>query len=143
LPRLIDMGVEPFLVASSVHAVIAQRLVRLVCPKCQEAYQLLDNSLERRFLEIKDGVPVTLNRGKGCHYCSDTGYRGRMIIHELLPITKVQRDLINAKASADEIRKSAREQGMLTIKQDGIQKVLSGLTTVEELMRVAMTEDEI
>lgn len=143
LPRLIDMGVEPFLVASSVHAVIAQRLVRLVCPKCQEAYQLPDNSLERRFLEIKDGVPVTLNRGKGCHHCSDTGYRGRMIIHELLPITKVQRDLINAKASADEIRKSAREQGMLTIKQDGIQKVLSGLTTVEELMRVAMTEDEI
>jgi len=141
LPRLIDMGVEPFLVASSVIAVMAQRLVRVICPKCKTSYELADDTVERRFMDIANGVPVTLYQGKGCSFCSFTGYRGRMIIQELLPVTREERELVNRKASADEIRISALKQGMMTIKQDGIQKALVGLTTISEVMRVAMTED--
>lgn len=141
LPRLIDMGVEPFLVASSVIAVVAQRLVRVNCPFCKKPFPLPDYSPERKFLEIEDGIPITLYKGTGCSRCSYTGYRGRIAIQELLPVTQIQRKLIIGKASADEIFHSALEQGMVTMKQDGIQKVLIGLTTVEEVMRVAMTEE--
>ncbi|MGI6065456.1 MAG: GspE/PulE family protein [Bacillota bacterium] len=140
LPRLIDMEVEPFLVASSVIAVLAQRLVRVICPGCKNPYQLPDYCLERNFLGIPDQVPITLYRGTGCPYCAQTGYLGRMMIQELLPITQVQRNLINTRASAEEIKHSAVQQGMVGITQDGIQKVLIGLTTIEEVMRVALME---
>ncbi|MDD4753763.1 MAG: GspE/PulE family protein [Desulfitobacteriaceae bacterium] len=140
LPRLIDMEVEPFLVASSVIAVLAQRLVRVICPWCKKSYQLPDNCVERDFLGIPDKVPVTLYRGSGCSYCAQTGYFGRIAIQELLPITQVQRNMITARASAEEIKHSAVQQGMVGITQDGIQKVLIGLTTIEEVMRVALVE---
>jgi len=141
LPRLVDMGVEPFLVASSVIAVVAQRLVRVICPLCKKPYSLPDNTPERRFLNIPDGVPVTLYRGTGCHQCGQTGYRGRISIQEMLPVTQEQRKLILTRAPANEIRHSAIEQGMVTITQDGIQKALLGITTIDEVMRVATTEE--
>jgi len=141
MPRLVDMGVEPFLVASSVIAVVAQRLVRVICPLCKKPYSLPDNTPERRFLNIPDGVPVTLYRGTGCHQCGQTGYRGRISIQEMLPVTQEQRKLILTRAPANEIRHSAIEQGMVTITQDGIQKALLGITTIDEVMRVATTEE--
>lgn len=141
LPRLVDMGVEPFLVASSVIAVMSQRLVRVICPACKETYELPNHSLERRFLNIPDGVPITLYRGRGCDHCGQSGFRGRIAIQELLPVTRVQRSLIHNKVSADEILASALDQGMVTMKQDGAQKALVGVTTVGEVMRVAMTEE--
>ena len=140
LPRLIDMEVEPFLVASSVVAVLAQRLVRVICPWCKRSFQLPDHCVERDFLGVSGKVPVTLYRGSGCSYCAQTGYIGRMAIQELLPITQVQRNMIIARASAEEIKHSAVQQGMVGITQDGIQKVLIGLTTIQEVMRVALLE---
>lgn len=141
LPRLIDMGVEPFLVASSVIGVVAQRLVRVICPVCKKPYELADNTSERRFLGIPNGEPVTLYRGAGCHQCGNTGYRGRISIQEMLPITQEQRRLVLCRAPANEIRQSAIEQGMVHITKDGIQKVLLGITTIDEIMRVATTEE--
>lgn len=141
LLRLIDIGVEPFLVASSVIAVMAQRLIRVICPTCKEPYEVPPSAPARSFLNLSDTEPVLLYKGKGCANCGYTGYRGRKIIQELLPITSVQRNLIKEKATADEIWRSAVDQGMVTLKQDGIQKALKGLTTIDEIMRVAMTED--
>ncbi|ATW23987.1 GspE/PulE family protein [Candidatus Formimonas warabiya] len=141
LPRLVDMDVEPFLVASSVVAIVAQRLIRVICPICKKPYELPNDTPERRFLGIRDGVPVTLYRGTGCQQCGSTGYRGRMAIQEMLVMTQQQRKLVLARAPANELRQSAIEQGMVTITQDGIQKALIGITTIDEIMRVASTEE--
>lgn len=141
LPRLVDMGVEPFLVASSVIAVVAQRLVRVICPVCKKSFELADNSPERRFMGIPDGVPVTLYRGTGCHQCGQTGYRGRISIQEMLIVTQEIRKQILSYAPANEIRDTALKQGMISITNDGIQKALLGITTIDEVMRVATTEE--
>ena len=140
ITRLLDMNVEPFLVASSVLGVVAQRLVRLICPECKEGYIPKPNSLERLFLGIGPDSHITLHRGVGCARCSHTGYRGRMAIHELMPITAEIREAINSKASSDEISNIAVTQGMTTMRRDAIQKALAGLTDVQEVMRVAYAE---
>lgn len=141
LPRLIDMGAEPFLVASSVIAVVAQRLVRVICPSCKKSFELPNHCSERQFLNIPVGIPVTLFKGSGCVRCGYTGYYGRLAVQELLPVTGKQRELIISRASAGEIRRLAVEEGMITITQDGIQKVLMGLTTLEEMTKVALIEE--
>ena len=109
ITRLTDMGIEPFLISSSLLAVIAQRLIRVFCKEC---------------------------RGKGCKLCLDTGLRGRTGIYELLIINEKIRDLTNKKASADEIRKAAVAAGMETLREDGLQKVKEGITAKEEILRV-------
>jgi type IV pilus assembly protein PilB len=139
LPRLIDMGIEPFLVASTVIGVMAQRLVRLICPLCKESYELEEHAVERKFIGIAPDEAITLYRGTGCPQCSFTGYRGRIAIQELLPVGEKQQQLILARAPANEIFQSAIEEGMLSLTQDGIQKALLGLTTIDEVMRVATT----
>jgi type IV pilus assembly protein PilB len=135
--RLLDMDVEPFLVASSVLGVVAQRLVRTICPGCKECYIPPPDSLERLFLGVEPNSPITLYRGIGCSRCNHTGYRGRMAIHEVMPITSQIREAINCKASSDAINKIAITQGMSTMCQDGIQKAILGLTDILEVMRVA------
>lgn len=130
LTRLIDMGVEPFLISSSVEAVLAQRLVRTVCKKCEEKIPSPD-SLKQQFPAIK-----FIQRGKGCKACKNTGYRGRIGIFELLLTDEKIRKMITDKASADEIRKYAIEQGMKTLYGDGIEKVKAGITTLDEVLRV-------
>lgn len=135
--RLIDMGVEPFLVASSVLGVVAQRLVRVICPDCKQSYVPQADSPERLFLNISQDDPIILYRGGGCNRCGHTGYRGRMAIHEVMSITSPLRELINKKVSSDELGSLAKQEGMSTMKQDGIRKALDGLTTIEEVMRVA------
>ncbi|MCT4595187.1 MAG: type II secretion system ATPase GspE [Anaeromicrobium sp.] len=135
--RLMDMGVEPYLVSSSVVGVIAQRLVRKICDDCKESY--VPNDSEKKMLNIMDGH--TLYGGKGCTYCNGTGYRGRIAIHEVMPVNKEIRIHIDKRESIDVLRQRAVEQGMLTLKESCKELVLAGITTVEELTRVAYSLD--
>lgn len=138
--RLIDMGVEPFLVASSVLGVMAQRLVRMICPDCKEEYTPEPDSPERLFLKLAPEEDITLYRGIGCPHCNKTGYCGRMAIHEVMPVSRSVRDLINSNSGSDRLAAVAVKEGMLTMGQDGIAKAMDGLTTIEEVMRVAYSD---
>ncbi len=137
--RLTDMGVEPFLIASSVIAIQAQRLLRVLCSSCKQPYEA--SPLQLRQLGVTGGVSRTIYQAKGCPDCGGTGYRGRRGIFELLMVTDEIRDLVMAKANASEIRKLALKQGMKTLRVDGGNKVLIGQTSIEEVLRV--TQDDI
>jgi type IV pilus assembly protein PilB len=137
ITRLLDMGAAPFLVASSVLGVVAQRLVRKICPDCRERYWLPAASPERLYLGLRPDEPVILYRGRGCPLCSQTGYKGRLAIHEIMPLTSAIRQLINRRADRDAIAACAIREGMATMSQDGFTKAMAGLTTVEEIRRVA------
>lgn len=134
--RLIDMGIEPFLIASSVIGVLAQRLLRLICPKCKEAYTPPRDAVKRLGMNIEEGSEVTFYRGRGCEQCKGTGYKGRIGIFELMPVTDKVRDLILAKASSYSVKEAAIEAGMKTLREDALEKILLGLTTLEESLRV-------
>jgi type IV pilus assembly protein PilB len=136
--RLIEMGVEPFLIASSVIGVMAQRLVRVICPECKESYTPPVEAFRRLNLAV-DTEAVTFYRGRGCDRCRQTGYRGRIGIFELMLVTDSMRELILRKAPTHEIRQHALEAGMVTLQQDAMQKVLEGITTMEEALRVVYT----
>ncbi len=136
--RLCDMGVEPFLVASTVEGVMAQRLVRRLCPDCREAYQPDPSELPEDFpLEQLHGP---LYRPTGCESCRGTGYRGRMGIYELLVTNTTIRDLATQRAPANQIKDAAMAAGMQTLRGDGWQKAISGITTVEEVLRVTKAD---
>ncbi len=136
--RLVDMGVEPFLIASSVLAIQAQRLVRILCPSCKQAYEA--SLLQLRQLGITDAGSRVGYGPKGCPDCGGTGYRGRKGIFELLVVSDDIRNLVMSKANASEIRRLALKEGMRTLRMDGAEKVLSGLTSMEEVLRV--TQDD-
>ncbi len=137
--RLFDMGVEPFLVASSVLGVIAQRLIRRVCTKCREPHTPTDFEMQELGLpSLPQGSQVF--RAVGCQSCSQSGYSGRTVIHELMIIDDKIRGLIVRSSDANTIKKQALENGMTTLREDGITKVLQGLTTVDELMRATHAE---
>ncbi len=136
LSRLTEMGIEPFLIAGSVVGIIAQRLVRLVCPKCKEAFPPDSETVKTLGLAPED----RLHRGSGCGHCQETGYKGRMGIFEILVVNRRIRELVEARASADEIKKTAVESGMRTLREDGLVKVRRGLTTLEEVLRVSEVE---
>ena len=136
LTRLVDMGIEPFLIASSVIGVMAQRLVRLVCPKCKEQYQPPTDAVKRLGIEIDPDTKVTFYRGRGCDHCGGKGYKGRVGVYELMLMNDRIRDLVLQKASAHLIREAAIESGMKTLRDDAIAKILLGLTTLEECLRV-------
>jgi general secretion pathway protein E len=140
--RLIDMGIEPFLVASSVVAVLAQRLVRRVCKDCRQAYHPDDEELIRLGI-VPPKTPPMFYRGTGCAACSQTGYRGRTGIYELLVMDDEIRRLIGAKADSTAIKQAAISKGMITLKDDGADKVFHGITTTEEVMRITQQEVEI
>ncbi len=137
--RLIDMGVEPFLVASSVNAIIAQRLVRTICPHCREAYTPSLHHLELAALPADEYAGVELFRGRGCEACLHTGYRGRIGIFEVMTLTPEMKEFILTTSEAGKIKARALalpDTGMRTLFADGIRKVLAGLTTLEEVFRV-------
>jgi len=136
LTRLVDMGIEPFLIASSVIGVMAQRLVRLVCPKCKEQYQPPRDAIKRLGIEVDGNTKVTFYRGRGCDHCRGMGYKGRIGVYELLIVNDRIRDLVLQKASSHLIREAAIESGMKTLKDDAIAKILLGQTTLEECLRV-------
>jgi type IV pilus assembly protein PilB len=135
--RLIEMGIEPFLVSSSILGILAQRLVRLICPECKQKYVPEQESPERTFLGVSPAEEIFLYHGAGCLHCGQTGYLGRVGIHEILPLSADIRELINRRASAGEISEVAIREGMRTMRDDGVRKALAGLTTVSEVMRVA------
>ncbi|OGL44335.1 MAG: type II secretion system protein GspE [Candidatus Schekmanbacteria bacterium RBG_16_38_11] len=140
LTRLLDMGIEPFLVASTLSAVIAQRLVRVICKDCKESYVPEEESLLEIGIskdQLKDGV---LYRGKGCHSCLNMGYRGRIGIFEILKMNEPIKKLVLEKYDSSTIKRQAMENGMMILKQDGARKVIEGLTTIEEVLRVAHEE---
>jgi general secretion pathway protein E len=139
ITRLIDMGVEPFLVSSAVNAIMAQRLVRKICPHCKESYIPSDAYLERVGLSPVKFAGKELFRGTGCAYCLQTGYKGRIGIFELMTLTPAMKSLILTTSDAGQIKNQALSSlatGMMTLRQDGLRKVLSGLTTLEEVFRV-------
>ncbi len=148
-PRFLEMGAEPFLVASSINVAIAQRLVRKVCEECRESYTLskkdLDFLLEEKALvkiikEIsgkEDLREIKFFRGKGCKYCKEKGYEGRTAIFEVLEVTEEIRNLIVQKESSDIIKRKAIDQGMSTMVHDGVSKALMGITTLDEIRKVA------
>jgi type IV pilus assembly protein PilB len=135
LHRLLDMGIESFLVASSVTAIVAQRLVRRVCPYCVEPFQ--PPAEELAFLRAMGGDPTAagLVRGKGCNFCAQTGYLERTGVYELLTVTDAVRELILDRASHDELRKVARSEGMQSLQEEAVRLVQSGVTTISEVLR--------
>lgn len=136
LTRLVDMGIEPFLIASSVIGVIAQRLVRVVCPKCKEQYHPPMDAVKRLGIDLDGGRKVTFYRGHGCDYCRGTGYKGRLGVYELMIINDRIRDLVLQKSSSHMLREVAIDTGMKTLKDDAVAKILLGQTTLEECLRV-------
>jgi type IV pilus assembly protein PilB len=139
LTRLIDMGIEPFLISSSVIGVIAQRLVRVICEKCKEEYVPSEDIIYG--LKIKDRLnhesKIKLYRGKGCSFCKNTGYYGRISIYELIVLDEEIKSLIVTKASSNVINELALKNGMKNLKDSGMEKALQGITTIEEVLRVA------
>ena len=134
--RLIDMGIEPFLVASSVIAIVAQRLVRVLCPRCKEPYIPDDESLRDIGFKRNVVLEYELYRRKGCPACMNTGYRGRTAIFEILVMDENIKKLILRTTDANQINEEAVKRGMETLIQDGARKVLQGVTTIEEVLRV-------
>jgi len=138
--RLVEMGVEPFLVASSVIGVLGQRLARTICPNCKEAYSPTPDAVKRFGLAMYSDSELNFYRGRGCDHCKMTGYRGRTGIHELMPITDRVRGLVLQRSSTAEIKQAAMEEGMRTMQDDGLNKVLGGITSMEECLRVVYVE---
>jgi general secretion pathway protein E/type IV pilus assembly protein PilB len=136
--RLIDMGVEPYLVASSLETVVAQRLVRLICPHCKA--EAPEEEVEKLKAEFGEEVPEVIYRGRGCRNCQGTGYRGRQGVFEMMPITDDVRALILERSSSRELRRLAVRQGMSSLREDGWRLIREGKTTPEEVLR--MTKDE-
>ncbi len=137
ITRLLDMGVEPFLIASSVNAFLAQRLVRTICPHCKQSYKPDPVVLKDLGMKASQIQGKKLYRGKGCDKCINTGYLGRTGIYELLPVTNDIRKLIMEHADAVQIKEKAISSGMKTLLQDGVEKALQGITTLEEVLRVS------
>ena len=138
--RLIDMGIPPFLVASSLVLVVAQRLGRKVCTACKEPYEADEDSL-LPYGHVLTGVGRTqFYKGRGCPACNFTGMKGRIAIYEVMPINQELRDLVLRSASTSEPRQVAQAQGMKTLRQAGLLKVIEGVTTVEEILRVTVAE---
>ena len=134
--RLIDMGMEPFLISSSMLMAAAQRLVRRICPDCKQSYRVPQQVLQRAQFRVKAGEEMVLSRGQGCSRCGDSGYRGRLALLEVLRVRENIQDVIMASASSGEIKRIALENGMLTLRQVGLSKVKAGQTTLEEALRV-------
>ncbi len=138
--RLIDMGIEPFLVSSSVIGVMAQRLVRKICEECKEPYVAGPDDPERSFYNVPPGERLVFYMGKGCNRCNRTGYSGRTAIHEILVMDNKIKELVNSKSSSEVISAHAMANGMKTLQQDGLEKALKGITTFQEVMKVAYNE---
>ncbi len=141
IPRLLDMGVEPFLLASTLEVLVAQRLMRRLCPHCRFSYPVTADDIQKLYPAAARYFPANgatlLYKAKGCEACGATGYRGRIGIHEVLVITPAIKELIIARVSSSDIAVLARREGMKTLFEDGFEKVTRGITSMEELLRVA------
>jgi RNA polymerase subunit RPABC4/transcription elongation factor Spt4 len=139
--RLVDMGLEPFMVASSLVGVVSMRLVRTLCPRCKEPYEASAAQIGRLPGNVGQEEKITLHRGRGCPHCHETGYHGRTGIFEVLVVDDAIRTLVVQNAPDSAIRQAAIEAGMRTIGEDGLKKVLAGTTTLDEVTRVVYLAD--
>ena len=137
ITRLIDMGIESFLLSSSVNAILAQRLVRMICVHCKEEYTPDPEELRKLGLDQALTQDRKVFRGRGCGKCHHTGYKGRCGIFELLLMSQPMKSLVLKTADANAIKQLAIDEGMVTLRQDGAMKVLQGITTIEEVYRVS------
>jgi type IV pilus assembly protein PilB len=135
ITRLIDMGVEPFLISATLEAVLGQRLLRSICPSCREPYKPNESLLEQLQLSKRDIGNRKFFYGKGCDACNNTGYKGRKGIYELMKITDPLRELINERSPAVTLKQKAVELGMVTLRQDGLRSIFAGDTTIEEVLK--------
>src|SRR5262245_16194745 len=133
--RMIDMGIEPFLVASSLNLIVAQRLVRRVCNHCKRGVKLNSEVLDELQLDGAEAAKASISDGKGCLDCSNTGYRGRQGVYEVMPMSSGLRELVLERSPAMEVKRVAIEEGMLTLRRDALEKLKRGVTTVEEVMK--------
>ncbi len=140
ITRLVDMGVEPFLVSSSIIAIMAQRLVRVVCKDCRQPYRPTPQELKELNIRPELAMRATIFRPKGCAACYNTGYLGRTGIYEVLPVDEMFRGLILKSADGNTLKKAAQAQGVKNLRDDGAEKVLKGITTVEEVLRVTQED---
>lgn len=137
--RLVDMGIEPYLVASSLCGVMSQRLVRKICPHCRKAYEA--DSFEKKMLGLENQDKVILYKGEGCTFCNGSGYMGRTGVYEVMEITRKIRDMIISGKSTDEIRDASIANGMKTLKMAATELVLRGVTTVDEMVKIAFLKE--
>lgn len=140
VPRLLDMGIEPFLMASTIHLLIAQRLMRKLCDECRASYVAKTSEIKKAYGEAASyfaGETITLYRGKGCKTCNGTGFKGRTAVFEFISITREMQDLILKNPSTKQLWDLARKQGAISMFEDGLEKVRNGVTTLEELLRIA------
>ncbi len=135
ITRLVDMGVEPFLITSSLVAVLGQRLIRRVCQECKTEFAPDENDLENLGISQEEIGDRKFYYGRGCNYCNESGYKGRVAICELLPMSNPVRELVYERAPTIVIREKARELGMRTMREDGIRCILDGVTTIEEVLK--------
>ncbi|HLC76381.1 MAG TPA: ATPase, T2SS/T4P/T4SS family [Candidatus Peribacterales bacterium] len=147
VPRLLEMGLESYLLASTLELIIAQRLMRRNCMKCRYSYQASQAEAQKLFTGAEryftEDTEITLYKGKGCATCGGTGYKGRVGVYELLPVTPEIEEMITNRRTSGEINILARQQGMLTLFEDGLEKVLAGFSNIEELLRVAAPPDAL
>jgi type IV pilus assembly protein PilB len=138
--RLLNMGVEPFLVASSVNLIVAQRLARRICAECKEEIEPQPEALRDLGVKMEEIDEITLYKGKGCSTCNNTGYKGRVALYEVMPIADEIKELVLAGATALEIKREAVRLGMHTLRMAGIIKIKEGVTTIEEILRCTMAD---
>ncbi len=139
IARLTDMGVPPFLISSSLLLILAQRLGRRICKACREPYEIDEETLAPYGHVVEGAGQLTVYKGKGCQTCNFTGMKGRVAIYEVMPVSEELRDMILKNASTADLRMMAMSQGMKTLRQAGLRKVLEGVTTVEEVLRVTLS----
>jgi type IV pilus assembly protein PilB len=135
-----DIGVQPFLIASSVIAIMAQRLVRVNCVKCKKPYKPTDGEIRSGGIKSDQLAKATFMRGTGCPHCNQTGYRGRLGIFEMMKMTSTIREMTFTQAPTQHIRKIARQNGMRNLLEDGMLKALKGTTTIEEVLSTCHAE---
>jgi len=140
ITRLRDMGVPPFLITATLEAILAQRLVRRICTKCKEEFRPTTDILAELQLTPADVAGKKFYRGRGCDYCNNTGYKARMGLYELMLINDELRDMIMRNASTDELRERARNFGMVSLRDAGLEGIYAGITTIEEVVRETIME---
>ena len=137
LTRLINMGCEPYLVGSAIDAIVAQRLARRLCKKCKQPYMEDLEKLAAIGLDMEGATPRFF-RPAGCPECSNTGYRGRLALHEVMPLSEELEHLVTLNSAGTDLRDAALRGGMITLRQDGFRKAMEGITTLEEVLRVTV-----
>jgi len=140
--RMLNMGVEPFLVTSSVNLILAQRLVRKICSECKEPHELNAQALVEMGMSLEEAESTESYQGAGCERCNDTGYKGRIALYEVLPLREELKELILEGGSSGELKRAAGQAGMKSLRQSGLHKVREGMTTAEEILRVTAADDD-